>query len=1020
MEKLINYVLGKKIIIYLLTVLIIIGGLGSLFSFNRELVPESNMPWINLSVSGGSLPPEEMEEQVTKPLEKEIKSLADVMEFSSTTRTGHVNISIQAREGQGAEVKQSVQTIVNRLRNGFPSQVENVDVIQADLGGDTILMLALSGDELPVLLNLANNVISDRIEAVENVKEVEIMTGNVDTKILINMDPQKLALYRMTPGEVVDQLRAANVRQSIGSLKNPGFETVIEVDRSFKTVEQIGDVPVKTPVGNVALRKLAVLEDLRGGSSDAVFMKNGQQYIMMMVNRAADSDVIKTAAAVEQVIDQINQESGGNYQITVVIDGASFISNAVGNLSRHVMIGGLLAVIILLVFLRNWRVTMVISTTIPLSVMMTFIALKAGGYNIDLVTLLSLSLSVGLMVDAAIVVLESIYHFREQGESLARSIALGTREVITPVLTSQLTIIVVFLPLVIGNLGGAEYKPIMATIAFTVTAAIVSATLAAVLFVPVFANSFLRRDKPQQVSEGRLDKRITRFFIRVLTLAMGHRVKTVLLAIVLLVGAVMLTPLVKTTTMLSVDESYVYASLVMPRGFTVADNTEVARQAAKELKELPELKDVYVEAYKEQINLHIMMKPKSEQERSKDEVILDINQRLNTLPYVDRVEVGFGGGADNTPVQLEVVGKDMEEIRSLAGRVEQMLVGIPGVHNPRSDFEAGVDKLTLVPRYDAMERLGVDEGSLIRQISGYIGEHNITTMTLDGQEVDVKARFPEKWMQHPEQLRQVMVASRSGSLVALGDLVDWKYAKTPVAIVHKEGERVVGVNAELAGSDLGAVGRAVDEQLKTFDVPEGYSVRPAGALKQQAENMTGVLYVFLGAIALIYIIMVAQFGRLTHPFIIMLSLPMAVVGVVVGLVLTQRVVNPVGMVGFIMLTGIVVSNAILLIDRINLLRFRGSDLREAIIEGVRNRVRPILMTKLTAILGLTPLALAYGEGAEIEAPIATVVIFGLIFHTLITLILVPVLYSLFEDFHNWRQKRKKCGNAPEETAKVTV
>lgn len=1008
-------------IIYLLTILIIIAGVGSLLSFNRELVPETNLPWVNVRVSGGSLPPEEMEERVTKPIEKELKSVAEITEFNSTTRTGYVGISIQARENKGAEVKQEAQTIVNRLRNGFPAEVDHVDVSQADYGTDFLMMLALAGDDLPVLLNLANNVISERIEAVENVKSVDVSTGNVSNKVLITLDPKKLVLYRLTPGDVIDQLKAANVRQSIGSLNNAGFETVIEVDRSFKTVEQIGDVPIKTAAGNVSLRNLAMLEDLRGVSSDAVYMQNGRPYIMIMVNRAADSDVIKTAAAVQQVLDQINLEAQGNYRITVVQNAATFINNSVTNLSRHVMIGGMLAIIILLIFLRNWRVTMVISTTIPLSVLMTFIVMKAGGYTIDLVTLLSLSLSIGLVVDAAIVVLESIYYFREQGEPLAGAIAKGTREVITPVLTSQLTIIVVFLPLVIANLGGTEYKPIMTTIAFTITAAIVSATLAAVVFVPVYSNSFLGRDKQQQVDEGRLDKRITQFFVKVLSLAMSHRIKTVLLAVVLFVGAIMMSPLVKTSTMLSVDESYVYAQLVMPRGFSVADNVEVARKAADELKKLPELQDVYIEANKERIQLHMMMKPKKEQERSKDEVMQDINQKLNTLKYVDRVEVGFGGGADNTPVQMEVVGKDMEEIRRLAGRVEQMLAGVPGVVNPRSDFEEGVEKMTLVPRYDASERLQVDENMLIRQLASYIGEHNITTMTLDGQEVDVMARFPEKWMQHPEQLRQVMISSRSGSLVPLGDLVEVKYSKTPVAIFHKEGERVVGVKAELVGSDLGAVGRAVEERLKTFDVPEGYSVHPAGALKQQAENMASVLYVFLGAVALIYIIMVAQFGRLSHPFIIMLSLPMAVVGVVVGLVLTQRVVNPIGMVGFIMLTGIVVSNAILLIDRINLLRSRGSELREAIMEGVRNRVRPILMTKLTAILGLTPLALAFGEGAEIEAPIATVVIFGLIFHTLITLVLVPVLYSLFEDFNSWRYNRKKNKNrASEETVNVPV
>ncbi|GBF33901.1 acriflavin resistance protein [Desulfocucumis palustris] len=256
-----------------------------------------------------------------------------------------------------------------------------------------------------------------------------------------------------------------------------------------------------------------------------------------------------------------------------------------------------------------------------------------------------------------------------------------------------------------------------------------------------------------------------------------------------------------------------------------------------------------------------------------------------------------------------------------------------------------------------------------------------------------------------------MVRSESGALVPLDELVQWEYSKTPLSIAHQEGQRVISVKAELAGSDLGAVSRIIEQKLNTLTIPEGYSVSAAGALKQQKENLSGVLYIFLGAVALIYIIMVAQFGRLSHPFIIMLSLPMAIVGVVFGMVITRRVVNPIGMVGFIMLIGIVVSNAILLIDRINLLRQRGYRLNDAILEAVRNRVRPILMTKLTAILGMLPLALAFAEGSDLEAPLATVVIFGLIFHTLITLILVPVLYSLFEGFRERRINRKKTDNS---------
>ncbi|ATW26595.1 efflux RND transporter permease subunit [Candidatus Formimonas warabiya] len=1020
MEKFIGFFLNRKLIVYLLTVLIIIAGVSSLFSFKREMVPETNFPWIEINISGGSLPPEEMEEKVTKPIEKELRSIATIEEYNSSSWTGGVSISVQAQEGKGEEATQEVQTAVNRLRNSFPSVIKNVNVVQANYGDDFLMELALCGNDLPVLFNLANTVMKDRIEAVENVKRVDISADNVGNKICLTLHPEEIALYQLTPADVIAQLQAANVKQAIGTLKNEGFDTVIEIDNSFKTIQQIGDVAIQTKTGQVALRQLADIQDLRGKSADAVYLKNGVPYIFLNISKAADCDMIKTAAAVYQVIDQLNRESQGQYTLDVIMDGSTFIKTSVSNLSHNVLIGAVLAILILFVFLRNWRVTMVISTTIPLSVFMTFIGMNFAGYNLDLVTLLSLSLSVGLMVDAAIVVLESIYFFREKGESLRKSIILGTREVVTPVLTSQLTIVTVFLPLMIVGLGGVEYKPIMETIAFTVTVAIVSSTIAALIFVPVYANSFLMKDRHVQATESSLDARITSFFSRLLALALRHRIKVVLLTVGLFVMAIMLAPLVKTSTDLEVDESYIQARLILPKGSNLGETDQAANEARMKLKDIPEIKDIYTDAQKGNATIHIITKDKKEKKRSREEILENINANLAALHDVERFEVGFGGGANNTPVELEIVGKDMEVIRQLDDQVQQMLKTVPNVRNPRSDFEEGVDKITLVPQTAEMERLGVSDHSLMQQLAAMIGEQNITTMTLNDVDIDVVAQLPEQWMQHPEQLRRVLVKADSGAMVPLADLVQWKFSKTPNQINHKDGERIISVKAELAGGDMGAAGRAIEEKMAALSLPEGYTVKLAGALEQQKQNMADVVRTFLGTIALIYIIMVAQFGRLSHPLIIMLSLPMAIVGVVVGLVITQRVVNPIGMVGFIMLIGIVVSNAILLIDRINLLRSRGYDLHTAIMEGARNRVRPILMTKLTAILALTPLALAFSEGSDLEAPMATIVIFGLIFHTLITLVLLPVLYSLFESLHIWWAKKRNKGKPPEEPAQIQV
>ncbi len=1009
MERLIHFFLKRKLIVYLCTFLIVFAGIGSLLSFTVSFVPKTNFPWVMVSISGGSLPSEEMEEKITNKIEKELKSVNEIIDYNSRTRSGAVSINIQAKEGTGTEVKQKVESIVNRLRNGFPKEINTVTIEQANYGDDTLAEIALTGTEPQTMLNLAKTVIKDRFEAVEGIKALEISEGGFENKVTITFQPEKLIAYGITPAEVIGQLRSTNWKQAIGTLENTGFDTVIEVDNSFKSVGEISQVAIETPHGSVPLQQIATVEDRRGKTKDTIEIYHGKPYVHLMVKRTEDSDVLQTWKHVDEVINQINAEAGGTYKIVILYEVASFIDHSVTNLSREVLVGGILAIVILYLFMKNVRVTLVIATTLPLSALMTFIAMKVFGYNIDAVSLISLSLSVGLIVDAAIVVLESIYHFREKGEPLRRAIVLGTKEVLSPVLSSQLTMIVVFLPLVLADFG-EQFRPIFTTIAFTVTAAIVSSTIAAIFFVPVLADNFLKKDKIKLEAENSksLHNRLSLMFQRFLQLALRNRVKTLLVTLCLFVGSFFLTPFVKQGEFMNVNEDFMFARLVLPKGTTMEAAQKITQKAEQSIQELPELKDLFLTVNKSTTSLAISLVGKSERKRSKDELIIDINNRLNAIEGVERIETSFGGGGGSgAPVQLHVIGKEIETTNKLTAEVEKMLASIPGVTNTRNDFKEGSEKLTLIPKKEVMERLQVDQSSLLSQIGGFIGEETITSMTLEGLEFDITAAYPQEWMKHPDQLQQVMIRTKTGAKVPLTELVDWKYSKSPATLSHQKGERVVTVSAELAGTDLGTVGRAIQEKIGTLAIPAGYKVEEAGSLKQQSKNMTSGILVFLGAMALIYVIMVGQFGRLTHPFMIMLTLPMAFIGVVIGLVSTQREFSLMAIVGVTMLIGIVVSNAILLIDRINLLRERGMALQEAIVEGVKERVRPVLMTKLTAILGMLPMALAFSEGSDFHAPLATVVIFGLVFHTIITLILVPVLYSLFEGFFAKMRARKE-------------
>lgn len=1007
MDKVILFLLKRKVILYLCTFLIVLTGIGALFSFHVELVPKTNLPWIEVNISGGALPPEEMVEKVTKKIEQELKSLAGIKNFSSKTGTGFSGISILAEDGEGEKVKQETQNIVNRLRNEFPKVVDTVTVTQTNLGDEDLIDYAMVGADTQTMLTLLKTTIKDRIESVPGVKEVVVSEDGFENKVAITFRPERLTAYRTTAADVVGQLQGANWKKAVGILENPGFDTVVMIDNSLKNVEEFKAILIKTPKGKVALEQLATVSDLRGSVKDAISMTEGNLFVQISVKRAAGSDLITTQKKVEEVVRQINDEGGGNYELRVMFESVSFIKKAITNLSRDVVIGGILAILVLWVFLRNWRVTMVIATTLPLSILMTFIALKAAGYNIDMVVLISLSLSIGLIVDAAIVVLESIYHLREKGMQLKQAIVQGSKEVIAPVFASQLTLIIVFLPLVVADFE-QWLKPILHTIAFTVTSTILASTIAAFLFVPIFSERFLQHDKQLQPRSEKGKTGIVSLFERLLLLTLRHRVLTLLVAFGVFAGALSLFPLIKIGNGLNANENQIFATLTMPDGTSLEQARTVAVEAEKALRELSDVNQVFFTAKKETVELNISLVTKSQRTQEKEEFMQEVNGRLNAIDGVEQTSMTFGFSGKSAPIELQVAGEDLEVSRTISTKVEEMLASIPGVVNIRNDFERGKEKVTLTPNQEAMAQLQVDSDSLDSQISMLLGEQPLSTLSQNGIETSIVARFPETWVTHPDQLQQIMIRTGTGSQVPLQELVDFHFSKSPITIKHEKGEQIITVSAELLGTDIGTAGRQINDKLGTVELPAGYKIEIDGDLKEQNNTFTQGIIVLVAVISLIYVIMVAQFGRLSQPFIIMLSLPMALVGVILGFVVTQRTFGEMAMIGLIMLVGIVVSNAILLIDRINLLRSRGMELEEAIVQGTRDRVRPVIMTKLTAILGMLPMGLAVAEGAELEAPLATGVIAGLIFHTLVTLVLVPVLYSIFEGIREKRLARKKA------------
>lgn len=465
-------------------------------------------------------------------------------------------------------------------------------------------------------------------------------------------------------------------------------------------------------------------------------------------------------------------------------------------------------------------------------------------------------------------------------------------------------------------------KPILHTIAFTVTSTILASTIAAFLFVPIFSERFLQHDKQLQPRSEKGKNRIVSLFQRLLLLTLRHRVLTLLVALVVFVGALSLFPLIKIGNGLNANENQIFATLTMPDGTSLEQARTAAVEAEKALRELSDVNQVFFTAKKETVDLNITLVTKSQRTQEKEAFMHEVNGRLNAIDGVERTSMTFGFSGQSAPIELQVAGEDLEVSRSISAKVEEMLASIPGVVNIRNDFERGKEKVTLIPNQEAMSQLQVDTESLDSQISMLLGEHPLSTISQNGIETSIVARVPETWVTHPDQLQQIMIRTETGSQVPLHELVDFHFSKSPITIKHEKGEQIITVSAELLGTDIGTAGRQINEKLGTVELPAGYKIEIAGDLKEQNNTFTQGIIVLVAFVSLIYVIMVAQFERLSQPFIIMLSLPMALVRVILGFVVTQRTFGEMAMIGLIMLVGIVVSNAILLIDRINLLRSR--------------------------------------------------------------------------------------------------
>jgi HAE1 family hydrophobic/amphiphilic exporter-1 len=1005
----------RPVLTAMATLMVVLVGLVSYSRLQIDLLPDIEQPSVTVRADFDGASPEVMERSVTSMLEEIMATVPGVEEITSTSSEG--SSSVRVSFGWGADLDAAAADVRATLENEInelPDDITRPRVRKFDVNSYPVVILGVSSDVDPVeLTRLVEEELRYRLGRVPGVAQVDLW-GGFRREIRVALDPGRLKALGLGLDEVVAAVGDANLELPAGRFVRDRYEVLLRAPAQYTSLEQIRGTAVARRGGAViTLGQLAEVSDTYERITE-IERFNGQRGIRVAIRKQPGDNTVEVSRGVLEEVARINRDFP---QLTVIAvsNQGNFIERSIDNVARSVLYGGGLAVAVLLFFLRSLRSTAVIALAIPVSVVATFALLQLGGFTLNLMTLGGLALGVGMMVDNAIVVLENIYRRREEeGEDPARAAVAGAGEVAGAIVASTITTLVIFLPVVfIEGVSGVLFQELAMVIVFSLLCSL-AVSLSA---VPALAARLLRPAPAAEEEQSAAAEQsalaaaaaarlaaLSAGYQRLLARALAGRWRTVGLAAALLAGGLALVPLVGTELMPPSDEGEVRVSGELEPGTRLALVDRQTRRMAEIVSAaVPEVEASVVSAEDGEGSIQLTLVPAAERSRSNSEIAEDLRARLEgQLPGMDlRVSAPQGQrllqrvlGGSEEGLTVEVRGFDLDAMDALARRVAAAVGEVEGVADVRVSRRAGRPQEELWVDREKAADLGFSPRDVAALLRTAMAGADAGEYREGGESYRVFVQLADAGSRTLEEILDLTLTAPGGQQVTLGGLVEPVDTRGPVEITRKDRQRLVTVTANLAGRDQGSVAADIQARLDALTRPEGVSLALSGSAEEQARAFRELLVSMLLAVALVYMVLASQYESLVDPLIVMLSIPVAAVGVPVTLLLTDTTFNLQSMIGCIMLGGIVVNNAILLVDQAGQLRARGMPVAEAVAEAGRRRLRPILMTTLTTILGLLPLALGIGEGADAQAPLARAVVGGLISSTAITLVLIPTVYTL--------------------------
>lgn len=977
-------------------------GLMAMFSMKSELLPNMNIPVVTVRTTWQGAVAEDVETQVTKKIEEILPNVEGIDKIESTSTYGQSTIVVKFDYGINADEKVTeIQRELSKITNDLPSAADTPIAKKVEAGtGNLTLVIMMSAPNKTELSSFVEEYLKPKFESLPGIGQVNVF-GNPDKQLQIQIDSDKLAAYDLSPMELYDMIRVSSLNVPLGTVSTGTKDVIVRFMGELNYIDTFEDMIIKSNGNTLRVKDVADVVFTTEDPEDISYL-SGKESIAVIVEKSSDGSTIDLNKRALEALESLESIMPPDTVYNVLLDTSIDINRSISNVSSTAVQGLILATIVLYLFLKNMRATLLVSAALPVAVIFTFAFLALNGTSLNLISLMGLSIGVGMLTDNSVVVVDNIYrHMTELKSPVMEASDNATTEVAMSVIASALTTMVVFIPILfIPGIAREIFRDLAYSIIFSNLAAIiVSLTL-----IPMLASRFLT-NKADITKEGKIFGTVKSKYLKLINWAVNNRWKTIGITIFVFVFSIGIVPkFLKMEFMPKQDQGRYSIVAELGKGLDLEKSKAIAKEIENIVINDPNTQSYFTIVQKDSFSINVDIGKKDTRDTSVFDIITKLRPIVEKIPDTrTNLSEDFAMGSQQRDVQFDIVGSNLNEIKEVGAKVLEEIKKYPGAVDVKSTLDPGNIEARVVLDRDKIKSYGINPSVIAQTLSYSVlgGDRgNTVTVKTGVEEIDVIVRLPKDKRNDINALKNLNIKIDSGKFIKLSDVADIVMAEGSSEINKTDRIYSVTVSANDGGVGMKAIQDKLVEAYKSTNPPKSVDYRWGGN-SENLSDATSQLGFALGiSIFLIYALLAAQFENFVLPVIIIGSIPLALVGIVWGLLLTGQPVDIMVMIGVILLAGVVVNNAIVLIDFIKMTRERGSERQEAVIESCRTRLRPILMTTMTTVLGMLPLSLGIGEGSEIYRGMAITVMFGLTFSTLLTLVVIPILYTLIEDMNN--------------------